>query len=168
MIALPWARIGLVLAIIGIIAGVFHAGQRYERPRAFKAGQVAQDRIWLAAIAKARAQHVARAKAVEAANERIRKQEARRYEADVVELRAGYDALRKRMRDRAARGGAGGGAGVPGPATGAGRVDGAGCADVDAIEAALVNASEEGDRYRVMVMGWQEWARGVGVAEPPD
>jgi hypothetical protein len=75
--------------------------------------------------------------------------------AELEDLRVRYDALRRRLRADSGRGASR--ADLPGAAAAAGQPDGAACADVALLTAALLNASEEGDRYRAQLMGWQAW-----------
>lgn len=163
---MSWRWLAVAGLVLGLLAAGFAGGRAWERPRAFKAGQVTQDSMWMNAIAKAKAAHVAAAKATEARQEQVTRQEVRRHEQDRVELRAGYAAARKRLRDKAGAGRATGGADLPRAAQSTGRVDEAGCADDHAVEVALLNFAEEGDEYRLQVQAWQEWALAVGVASP--
>jgi hypothetical protein len=163
---LPWRWIAAALIVLAMLAGVFEAGRRFERPRAFRAGQLAQDKVWNDAAKLAKARQEAAARATEARQAQSGKQEGKRYEAARVELRAGYRAARARwVRDTAARGsGAARSGDLPGAASGADGVDAACRAKLDAVAAAVIDRSEEGDGYRAQVMAWQAWARAVGVA----
>ncbi len=80
---------------------------------------------------------------------------------ELADLRRRYDDLRRRMRRN--QGGASR-ADLPRAARAAGQPDAAACRDLDVLTAAnhdlaarLVDASEEGDRYRAQLMGWQAW-----------
>lgn len=168
MMGFPWRWVVAGLLLVGMIGGVFAAGRRFERPRAFRAGQLVQDKLWREGAALAKARQEAEARATEARQARSGEQEGKRYAAARVELRAGYDAARvRRVRDKAAGDSGATRAGdLPGPAGGAAGVDAACRAELDAVAAAVLDRSEEGDGYRAQVMAWQAWAQGVGVAPP--
>ncbi len=168
MMALPWRWIVAALAMLAVLGGAFEMGRRAERPRAYLAGQLAQDKVWNDAAKVARAQQEADARAGEARHRATSEQEGKRYAAALVDMRAGYAAARDRwLRDKAARdGGASRGGDLPGAAGGGPAVDGACRAELDAVAVAVLDRSEEGDRYRAQVMAWQAWARAVGVAPP--
>ena len=165
---MPWRWIGAALVVLGVLGGVFEVGRRFERPRAFLAGQLAQDKVWNEAAKVAKARQESAARADEARHRATSEQEGKRYAAALVDLRAGYDAARARwVRDKTARdGGAGRGGDLPGVAGGRPAADGACRAQLDAVAAAVIDRSEEGDGYRAQVMAWQAWARAVGVAPP--
>jgi hypothetical protein len=165
---LPWRWIGAALAVLAVLAGYFEAGRRFERPRAFRAGQLAQDKVWNDAAKLAKARQEAEARATEARQAQSGKQEGKRYEAERVELRAGYRAARARwVRDKATSGsGAARNGDLSGTAGGPAGVDAACRAKLDAVTVAVLNRSEEGDGYRAQVIAWQAWARAVGVAPP--
>lgn len=168
MMVFPWRWVVAGLVLLSVLGGVFEAGRRVERPRAFKAGQLAQDKVWTEAAKVAKAAQEASARADEARHKATSEQEGKRYAAALVDLRAGYGAARARwMRDKAARdGGAGRGGDLPGVAGGGPGADAACRAELDAVAVAVLDRSEEGDGYRAQVMAWQAWARAVGVAPP--
>jgi hypothetical protein len=89
--------------------------------------------------------------------------------AELEDLRRRYADLRRRLRAPGA--GAAGRADLPGAAGAAAQSDGTAGADVAVLQAAnddlsrrLIDASEEGDRYRAQVIGWQEWWAQVEAA----
>lgn len=163
---LPWRRIIAVLAVVaavvalvGYIYSAGHtAGRDHERPISFAKGKTAgaseKDAEWRKAMVAAKAAADADEAARQARWATIQQKKDQDHANDLAAQRAAYDRLRRKLAQAAAAGAGGSGQDqTPDPAGG-----GAGPGEpVDPVVAAPLGLIEEGDRYRLQVMLWQDW-----------
>ena len=178
--ALDWLRGNREAVLIGVaallVAGMLASIDRGAVRRTEARWQGAQAGAVTVATARKTVTEKAAAQAGARTEEKVN--------GELADLRAAYDDLRRRMRAQAGAGGVGR-ADLPGAAAAAGEPDAAARAELDALKAAnadlaarLVAASEEGDRYRAQLIGWQSWwaeveaawalGEAVTVEKPPD
>jgi len=127
------------------------------------------DRKWVAAQATATVTATNRKAVTDKAAGQASARVEETTNAKLEDLRRRYADLRRRMRSPGA--GAAGRADLPGAAGAAAQPDGTAGADVAVLQAAnddlaarLIDASDEGDRYRQQVIGWQAWWAEVEAA----